>query len=58
MTWLTRAAVERRSVTILLAVGLFIFGVDRLGQPQAGAPSRRLVPRRDRHRPLPGGRRR
>jgi len=27
MTWLTRAAVERRSVTILLAVGLFIFGV-------------------------------
>ena len=27
MTWLTRAAVERRSVTILIAVGLFIFGV-------------------------------
>ena len=27
MTWLTRAAVDRRSVTILLAVGLFIFGV-------------------------------
>ena len=27
MTWLTRAAVNRRSVTILLAAGLFIFGV-------------------------------
>ena len=27
MTWLTRAAVDRRSVTILLAAGLFIFGV-------------------------------
>ena len=27
MTWLTRAAVDRRSVTLLLAAGLFIFGV-------------------------------
>ena len=27
MTWLTRAAVNRRSVTILLAAGLFICGV-------------------------------
>ena len=27
MTWLTRAAVDRRSVTILLAAGLFVFGV-------------------------------
>ena len=27
MTWLTRAAVGRRSVTILIAVGLFVWGV-------------------------------
>ncbi len=27
MTWLTRAAVGRRSVTLLLAAGLFVAGV-------------------------------
>jgi len=27
MTWLTRAAVSRRSVTLLIAAGLFVFGI-------------------------------
>ena len=54
MTWLTRAAVEPAQRHHPACRGALHLRRHRLGQPEAGAPAGRLVPRRDRHRPVPG----
>ena len=58
MNWLSRAAVGRRSVTLLLATRPLRRRPAGLGEPQAGAPARRRVPGRDGHRAVPRRRRR